>query len=195
VAHRDLASRIHVHNAADCVAKLFSGPRRQRSIQNSDPNRNIDSKMRADGFDYFKFQFHRLRLATFATQSPESGQTRTDTNDPKLTSSGSWKIEQVFVLAPERGKPIMRRREFIALLGSAAAGRARGDRRYGDAGDWARPQRVAWWVRAPYCCIPSKPLVSRGRTRATRSKSREQIQRGSGCYQRQRDGRASSSEW
>jgi hypothetical protein len=31
--------------------------------------RNIDSKVSAAGFDYFKFLFHRRHLATFATQS------------------------------------------------------------------------------------------------------------------------------
>jgi hypothetical protein len=54
---------------ADFVAKLFSEPQHEISIQNRAPNRNIDSKACVDGFDYFKFQFHRLRLATFATKS------------------------------------------------------------------------------------------------------------------------------
>src|SRR5262252_1216243 len=54
----------------DCVAKLFSAPRRVRSIQDRAPNRNIDSRARVAGFEYFKFQFHRLPLATFATKSP-----------------------------------------------------------------------------------------------------------------------------
>src|SRR5262249_25489385 len=53
----------------DCVAKLFSTAWRVRLIQDRAPKRNIDSKARVAGFDYFKFQFHRLRLATFATQS------------------------------------------------------------------------------------------------------------------------------
>jgi hypothetical protein len=42
-------------------------------IQDRAPKRNIDSKARAAGFDYFKFQFHRLQLATFATKSARSG--------------------------------------------------------------------------------------------------------------------------
>jgi hypothetical protein len=60
-------------SAADFVAKLFLARRRERLIQDGAPKRNIDSKARAAGFDYFKFQFHRLQLATFATKSARSG--------------------------------------------------------------------------------------------------------------------------
>jgi hypothetical protein len=38
-------------------------------IRDGDLNGNIDSKTFYAGFDYFKFLFHRRRLATFATQS------------------------------------------------------------------------------------------------------------------------------
>src|SRR5262247_1827145 len=58
---------------ADCVAKLFSAPRRERSIQDRAPSRNIDSKARAAGFDYFKFQFHRLGLATLQQNRSRRG--------------------------------------------------------------------------------------------------------------------------
>jgi hypothetical protein len=58
---------------ADFVAKLFWAPRRERLIQDRAPSRNIDSKVRAAGFDYFKFQFHRLQWATFATISAQLG--------------------------------------------------------------------------------------------------------------------------
>src|SRR5262245_54261512 len=65
-AERPLKCRV----MADCVAKLFSAPRRERSIQDRAPSRNIDSKARAAGFDYFKFQFHRLGLATLQQNRP-----------------------------------------------------------------------------------------------------------------------------
>jgi hypothetical protein len=61
---------------ADFVAKLFLAPRRERLIQDRAPRRNIGSKVRAAGFDYFKFKFHRLQLATFATKSAHIDRSR-----------------------------------------------------------------------------------------------------------------------
>jgi hypothetical protein len=55
-----LAVTVDIHDrqfGADFVAKLFSEPQHEISIQNRTPNHNIDSKARVDGFDYFKFQF------------------------------------------------------------------------------------------------------------------------------------------
>jgi hypothetical protein len=47
----------------------------EKLIQGQAGMRNNDSKEPALRFDSYKFLFHRARLATFATQSPESGQT------------------------------------------------------------------------------------------------------------------------
>ena len=58
---------------ADIVAKVFWASQRETLIQDRTRMRNIDSKARKPRFDCFKFLFHSVRSATFATQSANSG--------------------------------------------------------------------------------------------------------------------------
>jgi hypothetical protein len=71
-----LAVTVDIHDrqfGADFVAKLFSEPQHEISIQNRAPNHNIDSKACVDGFDYFKFQFHSFGWRLLQQNRPEGG--------------------------------------------------------------------------------------------------------------------------
>src|SRR5262245_59781842 len=54
---------------ADCVAKVFLAFGRETLIQDRTRTSNNDSKEPTLRFDCYKFLFHRVCLATFATQS------------------------------------------------------------------------------------------------------------------------------
>ena len=101
----------------DCVAKLFSAPRRVRSIQDRAPNRNIDSKARVAGVEYFKFQFHRLPLATFATQSPRKRTNWCAAREPTrcARSEPDWPSS---VSAPFEGERGVRAKLDVAMIRS-----------------------------------------------------------------------------
>src|SRR5262249_43836808 len=60
---------------ADCVAKVFFAFGRETLIQDRARTSNNDSKEPTLRFDCYKFLFHRACLATFATQSAQSGHT------------------------------------------------------------------------------------------------------------------------
>ena len=84
MAHRDLASRIHVRNAADCVAKLFAAPRtRNYRIRLS----GVLNRCCALVLILESILLVLLVKIVLQHNPAESGQTRTDANDPKLPSS------------------------------------------------------------------------------------------------------------
>src|SRR5262252_6430421 len=58
---------------ADCVAKVFFAFGRETLIQDRARTSNNDSKEPTLRFDCYKFLFHRACLATFATQSANTG--------------------------------------------------------------------------------------------------------------------------
>src|SRR5215510_1821250 len=71
-----------------CCKSLWAA-RRKILIQDQARTRNNDSKEPACRFDCFKFQFHRARSATFATQSARTG---------------SWVIGQINSLSSDAGR-------------------------------------------------------------------------------------------
>src|SRR5262249_30596074 len=90
--HRERASKCLLR--ADCVAKVFLAFGRETLIQDRARTSNNDSKEPTLRFDCYKFLFHRVCLATFATQSANSGIARCNNlRGYSITSSASNWIE------------------------------------------------------------------------------------------------------
>src|SRR5215831_5723838 len=70
------AMRLACPLCADCVAKVFLAFGRETLIQDRTRTSNNDSKEPTLRFVCYKFLFHRACLATFATQSTQSGHRR-----------------------------------------------------------------------------------------------------------------------
>jgi hypothetical protein len=56
----------------DIVEERFLRGPQERLIQNPAPRRNLESKIRARGFDYLKIEFHSQFTKTFSTVTANS---------------------------------------------------------------------------------------------------------------------------